>query len=53
MAGLLEIRGGKIYSYNNLSGHYKPNIKSIKFADEAFDKLPKSLFSKKFKKGNI
>ena len=47
MAGILKIRGGKIYSYDNKSGHYKPNIKSMKVADEAFGKLPSQLFKKK------
>lgn len=48
MAGILDIRGGKIYSYDNRSGHYRPNIKSIKWADEAFKKFPKD---KRFKGG--
>lgn len=51
MAGLIEIRGGKIYDYNNLSGHYKPNIKSMDAANKAFSKLSKSLFHKNAKKG--
>lgn len=48
MAGILDIRGGKIYSYDNRSGHYRPNIKSIKWADEAFKNFPKD---KRFKGG--
>ncbi len=47
MAGIVDIRGGKIHSYDNQSGHYKPNEKSMPASDEAFGKLPKSLFSKK------
>lgn len=47
MAGIVTIRGGKIVSYNNQSGHYKPNIKSMPVANEAFGKLPASLFKKK------
>ena len=47
MAGMLDIRGGKIYSYDNQSGHYKPNPKSMKVAVETFGKLPSTLFSKK------
>lgn len=47
MAGLVKIRGGKIISYDNRSGHYKPNIKSISVADEAFGKLPASVFKNK------
>ncbi len=41
MAGIVDIRGGKIYSYNNQSGHYRPNQKSMKWADEAFKNYPK------------
>ena len=29
-AGIIEIRGGKIYSINNASGHFKPSIESLK-----------------------
>lgn len=50
MAGILDIRGGKIYSYDNRSGHYRPNAKSMKWADEAFKKYPKH---KDFKGGII
>ncbi len=46
MAGILEIRGGKIYSYDDRSGHFRPNKKSLACADEAFDKLDPKLFSK-------
>lgn len=42
MAGMLDIRGGKIYSYDDRSGHYRPNEKSIKWADEAFNNYPKA-----------
>ena len=52
VAGILKIRGGKIYSYDNQSGHFKPNIKSIETADEVFGQLPKQLFHKDFKGGN-
>lgn len=41
MAGILDIRGGKIYSYDDRSGHYRPNIESMKWADEAFKSYPK------------
>lgn len=47
MAGLVKIRGGKIVSYDNRSGHYKPHKKSMKVADDAFGKLPASIFKKK------
>lgn len=51
MAGILKIRNGKIYSYDDRSGHFRPNSKSMHVADEAFSKLPKELFHKEFKKG--
>ena len=41
MAGMLDIRGGKIYSYDNGSGHYRPNSESMKYSDELFKKYPK------------
>ncbi len=47
MAGIVHIQGGKIASYDNQSGHYKPNIKSMGVADEAFGKLPSTVFKKK------
>ncbi len=47
MAGIVHIQGGKIASYDSQSGHYKPNSKSMKVADEAFGKLPASLFKRK------
>ena len=50
MAGIVHIQGGKIASYDNQSGHYKPNAKSMHVADEAFGKLPSTLFKKKGKR---
>ena len=47
MAGIVHIQGGKIASYDNQSGHYKPNKKSMSVADEAVGKLSPSLFKKK------
>ena len=47
MAGLVRIRGGKIISYDNRSGHYKPNIDSMAVADQAFSKLSATLFNRK------
>ena len=41
MAGMLQIKNGKIISYNDRSGHFRPNAKSMKWADEAFKKYPK------------
>ena len=48
VAGILDVRGGKIYSFDNQSGHFKPNIKSLEAAKKAFEKLPKPLFHKKY-----
>ncbi len=44
MAGILHLDKGKIVSYDNMSGHFKPNIKSMDVAMKAFDKLPSYLF---------
>ena len=44
MAGILHVENGKIVSYDHMSGHFKPNIKSMKEADKAFSKLPSYLF---------
>ena len=41
MAGMLTIKDGKILSYDNMSGHFRPNNKSMKWADKAFEKYPK------------
>ncbi len=38
---------GVMASYDYQSGHYKPNIKSMEVADEAFGKLPSTVFKKK------
>lgn len=45
VAGILDIRNGKIFNYDNQSGHYKPHVKSMRAADDAFKKLPPSVFS--------
>ncbi len=50
MAGILEIRGGKIFKYDNKSGHFKPNSKSMTVADEIFGKLDKKLFHRQFRR---
>ena len=47
MAGIVHIQGGKIASYDDQSGHYKPNKKSMQVANEAFGKLSSKLFKKK------
>lgn len=51
MAGMVDIRNGKIHGWDDRSGHFKPNIKSMKYADEAFDKLSKEIFVKDFNGG--
>lgn len=50
LAGMVDIRGGKIYSWDDRSGHFKPNAESMKFADVAFGKLPENVFAKNAKK---
>ena len=44
IAGILHVENGKIVSYDHMSGHFKPNIKSVKEADKAFSKLTCCLF---------
>lgn len=41
MAGMLHIKNGKISSYDDRSGHYRPNKESMKYADAAFLKYKK------------
>lgn len=50
VAGILDVRGGKIYSYDDRSGHFKPNHRSLEAADEAFSKLPANLFHRHFRR---
>ncbi|NNA70114.1 hypothetical protein [Pseudomonas gessardii] len=47
-AGLVEIRGGKIYSVDNASGHFKPGAGSLEAAKNTFSKIPEKYFSKEF-----
>ncbi len=47
-AGMLDIRGGKIFSFDNQSGHFKPNAQSLEKAAEIFARLPKEVFHKKY-----
>ncbi|MDH3976667.1 MAG: hypothetical protein OEV42_20580 [Deltaproteobacteria bacterium] len=47
-AGIVDIRGGRIYSVNNASGHYKPGVGSLDAAEEAFGQLPSSSFRTDF-----
>lgn len=48
-AGMVDIRGGKIYSVDNASGHFKPGPESLRAAEEAFNKLPPSVFRRDFR----
>ena len=47
-AGMVNIRGGKIYSMNNASGHFKPSSDCLIIAKEKFSELPNTIFSKNF-----
>lgn len=47
MAGMLTIKNGKIDTWDDRSGHFKPNIKSMKFADIAFRKYIESFSNKR------
>lgn len=48
-AGILDIRGGKIYSIDNGSGHLKPDLSSLKNVEKAFGNLPSNIYHKDFK----
>ncbi len=48
-AGMIIFKNGKIYSYDNSSGHFRPNSKSLPKVKAALDKLYKenpNLFDK-------
>lgn len=47
-AGIVDIRGGKVYSVDNASGHFKPGAGSLEAARDAFSKLPSNVFHKNF-----
>ncbi len=47
-AGMVEIRGGKIYSINNASGHFKPGNECLGIVEDTFSNLPQKVFSKDF-----
>jgi hypothetical protein len=48
-AGIVDIRGGRVYSVNNASGHFKPGDASLDAAREAFSRLPSSAFHRNFR----
>jgi hypothetical protein len=47
-AGELEVRGGRIFSIDNQSGHYQPTRQSMKISVRSFMKLPTSAFHPEF-----
>ena len=47
-AGIVEIRGGKIYKIDNASGHFKPGAGSIDISKSFFDQLPEKVYSQDF-----
>jgi len=47
-AGIVDIRGGRIYSVDNASGHYKPGPRSLDAAREYFGRLPQGAFHPNF-----
>lgn len=47
-AGIVEIRGGKIYSIDNASGHFKPDSSSMVNVQNAFEQLPSNVFHRDF-----
>ena len=50
-AGMIRIEKGRILWYNNDSGHYRPNAKSLEKVDKALGELRKThpeIFAKKY-----
>ena len=47
-AGIVDIRGGKIYSVDNASGHFKPGPGSLDVARNTFGQLPPNVFRRDF-----
>ena len=47
-AGTIEIQNGRIAFIDNSSGHFKTGVGSLQAVQDAFIKLPASVFSKKF-----
>lgn len=48
-AGMIDVRGGKIYSINNASGHFKPGNECLRIARNVFNNLPQRIFSRNFR----
>ena len=54
-AGMIRIEKGRIVWYNNDSGHFRPNAKSLSTVDAAMEKLRKThpeIFAKNYKGGS-
>lgn len=54
-AGMIRIEKGRIVWYNNDSGHFRPNAKSLETVDNAMERLKKihpEIFAKNYKGGN-
>ena len=47
-AGIVDIRGGRIFSVDNASGHFKPGAGSLQAAEAAFGNLPAGAFHRNF-----
>ena len=48
-AGIIEIRGGKIYKIDNASGHFQPGVESLERTEKIFhEKIPSKYFSNDF-----
>jgi len=47
-AGIIDIRGGKIFSIDNASGHFKPDASSLTNVQNAFNQLPLNVFHRNF-----
>jgi len=47
-AGMVDVRGGRIYSIDNASGHFKPGPEALDAARNAFGQLPPSVFHRDF-----
>jgi hypothetical protein len=47
-AGIIDIRGGKIYKIDNASGHFRPSKSSLNNAKQAFNSLESRVFHKNF-----
>ena len=52
---MIRIEKGRIVRYNNDSGHFRPNAKSLATVDAAMDKLKQThpeIFAKNYKGGS-